>query len=362
MRSRHPLAGASLATLLRTLGASGPPRSRDLGWLAFYLLSATARLPFAAADRAVLAVRGPKHAPRNAIFIVGHWRSGTTHLYNLLAQAPRFQTVSPIATGLPGEILTLGRLLRPVLERALPTDRWIDNVPVGPDAPQEDEFAIAALSDVSFYHALFFPAAFERHFLPSLLPEGARRARAERAIALFLRKVQALAPDRRVVIKNPAHTGRLVRLRALCPEARFVHCVRDPLEVFVSSRRFYERLHGQLALQDAPLPDVGKLALDTYTRLMTRYLAELAALDRDPPVDVRFERLRAEPLDVLRELYDALAIPGFADDRPRFERYLGEVAGYEQNRYTYDPATVALARERLGPFFERFGYALPAAA
>jgi hypothetical protein len=362
MRSRHPLAGASLPTLLRVLRASGAPRPRDLGWVAAYLLSATARLPFTAADRALLALRGPALPPRDAIFIVGHWRSGTTHLYNLLAQAPRFQTVSPIATGLPGEILTLGRLLRPLLERALPTDRWIDNVPVGPEAPQEDEFAIAALSDVSFYHALFFPAAFETHFMPSLLPEGARGDRAERAIALFLRKVQALAPDRRVVIKNPAHSGRLVRLRTLCPEARFVHCVRDPLEVFVSTRRFYERLHAQLALQDDPLPDVTELALDTYMRLMTRYLEDAAALDRDPPVEVRFEQLRAEPLSVLRELYDALAIPGFAADRPRFERYLGEVAGYEQNRYTYDPAAVALARARLGPFFERFGYALPTAA
>ncbi len=359
MRGRHPLAGASLATLVRVLGASGAPRRRDLGWTLAYLLSATARLPFAAADRALLAATGPAQPPADAIFVVGHWRSGTTHLYNLLAQAPRFQTVSPIATGMPGEILTLGRLLRPILERALPTDRMIDNVPVGPEAPQEDEFAIAALSDVSFYHALFFPKAFEHHFLPSLFAEGERRDRAERAIALFLRKVQALAPDRRVVVKNPAHSTRLTRLRALCPQARFVNCIRDPLEVLVSSRRFYTKLYAALALQDAPLPDVDEVALDTYTRLMTRYDQEVAALDGPPPVDVRFERLRAEPLAVLEDLYAALGLDRFAEDRPRFERYLGQVAGYEQNRYRYDPATVEAARTRLAPFFDRLGYALP---
>ena len=362
MRGRHPLAGASLPTLARVLAASGPPRARDLGWIAAYLASATARLPFTVADRALLALTGPAVPPPDAIFVVGHWRSGTTHLYNLLAQAPRFQTVSPIATGLPGEILTLGRLLRPILERALPTDRMIDNVPVGPEAPQEDEFAIAALSDVSFYHALFFPRAFESHFLPSLFPAGARQMRAERAIARFLRKVQALAPGRRVVIKNPAHTARLTRLRALCPEARFVNCVRDPLEVFVSSRRFYQKLHAQLALQDAALPNVDDLALDTYTRLMDRYAAEVPALEGPAPVDVRFERLRAEPLRVLEELYTALEIDGFETDRPRFERYLADVAGYEQNRYVYDAATVAAARTRLAPYFDRFGYALPTAA
>ncbi|TVQ29599.1 MAG: sulfotransferase [Geminicoccaceae bacterium] len=362
MRSRHPLAGASLTTLARVLAASGAVRRRDAAWVSSYLLSAAARLPFTAADRMSLALTGPREPPADAIFIVGHWRSGTTHLYNLLAQAPRFQVVSPIATGLPGEILTLGRLLRPLLERVLPQDRWIDNVPVGPSAPQEDEFAIASLSDVSFYHALFFPAAFDRHFLPSLFPEGARQARAERAIALFLRKLQAMAPERRVLIKNPAHTARLPRLRALCPAARFVHCVRDPLEVFVSSRRFYERLHAVLALQDAPLPDVATLALDTYQRLMTRYAEDVAALAAPKPVEVRFERLCCEPLIVLEELYAALELDDFAADRPRFVRYLESVADYEQNRYRFDAATVALASDRLGPFFERFGYALPPAA
>jgi hypothetical protein len=359
MRARHPLAGASLATLVRLLATSGPPRRADLPWMAAYLLSATARLPFALADRAWLAVRGPTAPRPDPVFIVGHWRSGTTHLYNLLAEAPRFQTVSPIATGMPGELLTLGRLLRPLLERALPTDRLIDNVPVGPKAPQEDEFAIAASSDVSFYHALFFPGAFDRHFLPGLFPEGSRAERAERALRLFYRKLEARAPGRRLVVKNPVHTARLGRLRSLFPEARFVHCVRDPLEVFVSTRRFYQRLHAHLSLQDVPLPDLDELALDTYARLMSRYDEEVRTLPSPKPLDVRFERLRARPLEVLAEVYDGLGIEGFEADRPHFERYLERVRDYRQNRYRFEPATEALAAERLAVFFERYGYAPP---
>ncbi len=360
LRSRHPLAGASLATLARVLAASGAPRGRDLPWMAAYLLSATARLPFALADRAVLGLRGAPAPPADAVFIVGHWRSGTTHLYNLLAQAPRFQTVSPIATGLPGELLTLGTALRPWLERILPKDRWIDAVEVGPDAPQEDEFALAALSDVSFYHAIFFPKAFEHHFLPSLFPEGARRTRAEQALSLFYRKLAVGAGGRRLVVKNPAHSARLTRLRVLCPGARFVHCVRDPLEVIVSSRRFYERLLAELALQDAPERDLEALAIDTYDRLMRGYADEVAALAPPHPADVRFERLRAEPLTVLAELYDGLEQAGFAEDRPRFERYLERVADYRQNSYQVAPATSARVADRLAPFFARFGYARPA--
>jgi omega-hydroxy-beta-dihydromenaquinone-9 sulfotransferase len=360
LRSRHPLAGASLATLLRVLAASGLPRTSDLPWLAAYLASAAARLPFTLADRAALALRGPARPPADVIFIVGHWRSGTTHLYNLLAQAPRFRTVSPIATGLPGELLTLGAVLRPVLERILPKDRWIDAVEVGPNAPQEDEFAVAALSDVSFYHAIFFPKAFERHFLPSLIPEGVRARRAERALALIYRKLVSGAPQRRLLIKNPAHSARLGRLRALCPEARFVHCVRDPLEVIVSTHRFYERLLAELALQEPPRMDLEGLAIDTYDRLMHRYHEEVRQLAPPAPIDVRFERLRAEPLVVLAELYDSLGLDDFDADRPRFERHLEHVRDYRQNAYRVAPETAGRVGARLAPFFELFGYAPPA--
>ena len=348
-----------MATLVRVLAVSGLPRSSDLPWLAAYVLSAALRVPFAAVDRVVLSLRGQAAPPADTVFIVGHWRSGTTHLYNLLAQAPRFVTVSPIATGLPGELLTLGTALRPLLERILPKDRWIDAVEVGPEAPQEDEFALAALSDVSFYHAIFFPCAFDRHFLPSLFADGAREARLERALALFYRKLVVGAAGRRLVVKNPAHSGRLTRLRTLCPGARFVHCVRDPLEVVVSSCRFYERLLAELALQEPPDRDIEGLAIDTYDKLMQRYQAEATALAPPKPVDVRFERLRAAPLVVLEELYDALELKGFADDRPRFASHLGRVADYRQNTYRVAPATRRRVAEGLGLFFDRFGYARP---
>ena len=64
------------------------------------------------------------------VFIVGYWRSGTTHLHNVLSQAPQFGYVSPLAAGLPWDVLGIVRALRPLLERVLPSDRYVDNVQV----------------------------------------------------------------------------------------------------------------------------------------------------------------------------------------------------------------------------------------
>ncbi len=59
------------------------------------------------------------------LFIVGHWRSGTTHLFNILGESPRFQTISPVTTGLPWDFLVLGRLLKSLLEKTIPGARFI---------------------------------------------------------------------------------------------------------------------------------------------------------------------------------------------------------------------------------------------
>ena len=67
--------------------------------------------------------------------------------------------ITPLASGLPGELLTLATWLRPLLERALPRDRGLDAVAVSPGSPQEDEIPMASLQPLSAYHAFYLPGA-----------------------------------------------------------------------------------------------------------------------------------------------------------------------------------------------------------
>ncbi|MEM9783608.1 MAG: sulfotransferase, partial [Pseudomonadota bacterium] len=77
----HPLSGADLGTLARVF-RDGGGADRALASMAIFA-AAAARMPFSLAERAFVQlpaadVDGPP------LFILGHWRSGTTHLYNLL--------------------------------------------------------------------------------------------------------------------------------------------------------------------------------------------------------------------------------------------------------------------------------------
>ena len=91
------------------------------------------------------------------IFILGHWRSGTTHLHNLFTIDPRlaypnlFQVVFPL-TFLSTEPIA-GRFLSPLI----PEKRLGDNVRQHLAMAAEDEFALCAATSLSPYMSSSFP-------------------------------------------------------------------------------------------------------------------------------------------------------------------------------------------------------------
>ena len=359
----HPLYGADLATLVRALRRSGGvPRS---AWprVAGFVASALGRSPFTLYERwRTRHLRRSVPTIQAPIFIVGHWRSGTTHLYNVLSKSGQFGYVPPLATGLPWDFLSLGRLLRPVLEAALPDQRLIDSVPVNPDSPQEDEIALASMTVGSFYHALYFPSHFDRYFNRGIFFEGC----SEREVAewtetfiYFLEKVSVLFDGRRLLIKNPAYTARVAYLREIWPDARFVHIYRNPFEVFHSMVNFYFKLLPAFALQPYDQVDVEQVALTAYPRMMERLLADAAGCPANRFAEIRFEDFEAAPVDTLARLYDQLELDGFADAAPQFRRYLAGVADYKKNVWSYPPESVAKVRDAWGRFVDHWGYAPP---
>ncbi|MFU8877604.1 MAG: sulfotransferase family protein, partial [Wenzhouxiangellaceae bacterium] len=319
--------GANPATVFRLLAGERVPPAM-LGRMLAFAGAALARWPLSLAERAYVAMRrDPLASMPPPVFILGHWRSGTTHLYNLLSRDPRFAWPDPIATGIPWDFLLLGRALRPLLERALPESRFIDNVAVNPDSPQEDEIALASMQTLSYYHALYFPEQFARHFEQGLFPEAAgviekRLRKRERALRHYARKLLLAGRGNTLLVKNPAWTGQVAWLRKIWPEARFIHIHRNPYAVFESTRKFYRRLLPPYSLQAYDPEAVEPFILETYPRMLKHMYADTADLPASQFIEIGYNELEDQPLDCLARIYRQLEIGDFETVRPAIERYL----------------------------------------
>lgn len=361
----HPLCGSKPETLLRLLRDNGPIASDRLPQVAIALTVALARYPFSIAEQVLFdRLHANSSSVQAPVFIVGYWRSGTTHLHNLLSRDRSFGYISPLATGLPWDILGIVSTLEPLLEKALPHDRYVDNVAVTPDSPQEDSIPLASMGAPSYYHGLYFPQHFKQHFYQGVFFEGCDAAAIDqwrRYHTLLLQKVAIQQQGKPLLIKNPVYTAHISRLRQLWPDAKFIHIYRNPYIVFPSTQHFFTRLLPELALQDCPDLPLTEIILDSYPRMMQRLQTDRAALPTDSFVEVRFEDLEARPLEQLEIIYQTLNLKGFEQARPQFQTYLDSLH-YRKNQYNIPAETLELVQTSWQPFIEQWGYTAPAAS
>jgi hypothetical protein len=76
------------------------------------------------------------------LFVLGHWRNGTTHLHQLLAQDRRFAFPNGYQTAFPHTFLTTEARDSRLLSFFVPKRRPMDNMEMALALPQEDEFAL----------------------------------------------------------------------------------------------------------------------------------------------------------------------------------------------------------------------------
>jgi NADPH:quinone reductase-like Zn-dependent oxidoreductase/acyl carrier protein/short-subunit dehydrogenase len=355
----HPLQAARPRYLFRCFRQYGWPDAQLRFWLrALNIFWATlARLPF----RIVESRRAKRRAPRSVlpapIFIIGHWRSGTTHLHRLLSQDPQFGFVTLLQAMFPLDFITAFHRL--LLAAFLPGRRPMDAIPLSPDLPEEEELAMSSWAPCSFFHAFFFPRAGRQIYRKAVHFEGAGQEEVEEwwsAYAAFLKKVQFAQPGRHLLLKNPANTARLSALRARFPGAKFIHIHRHPEEVFASTLFLHRQLQRVWALQEDDDERLRETVLTNYADLMNAYFEQSRGLSEHELIEIRLEDLEANPLATLESIYRQLELPGFAAASPHFAAYLEKAGTFEKNRLGLTPDERNAVRTTLASVFERWGY------
>jgi len=293
------------------------------------------------------------------LFILGHWRSGTTHLHNLLALDERFAFANTYQVVNPATFLTTEEVNAKRFAWMVPAKRLMDNMALSFQSPQEEEFAPALLSLRSLYVGMSFPrrmAHYER-FLTFDQATPADEQAWKAAHLEFTQKLSYKYGGRPLLLKSPPNTARVRMLRELFPRARFVHIHRDPYTVHQSQLKFYDTVLWHTYLQR---PDRARLG----DEILARYRTVFDALFRDVPsipaghfCEVSFAELERDPMGTVERIYATLGMDGFAPLRPKLETYVGSLRNYEKNTFApLDEPTRAKVRAAAAACFDRWGY------
>jgi hypothetical protein len=295
------------------------------------------------------------HAP---IFILGHWRTGTTLLHELMICDERFGYPTTYQCMDPNDFLLTEGVFRRWLSFLIPSRRPMDNMKTGFDRPQEDEFALCMLGEGSPYLTIAFPnhppQCQEYLDLENLSARKLRRWK--RTIKQFLKRV-TYRVDKPLVLKSPPHTARIKVLQPMFPGAVFIHIVRDPYIVYASTMNLWRTLYRTHGLQTPTFAGLEEHVLQTFTRMYQRLEEGKKLLEPRQFYELRYEDLIADPLAQMRKIYDHCGLGGFDAALPRMQAYLSSIKGYETNKYELSEAERCTVANRWGDVIRRHGYA-----
>lgn len=359
----HPYSAATLRAWLYGLTRYGGPDPSCWPVAAVVTALNVAYLPLRLIESAVWARRISRtpivHPP---IFILGHWRTGTTYLHYLFARDPALAYLNNLQAFIPCGAMGGSRLL-PLLTRIIkPQKRVTDDVMAGLEDPQEEEFAVAGLSPYALYSNMAFIRSYDRIFREMVLfdPDfGDRKEPWKRAYLRVLRAATLLGGGRRLVLKNPCNTARIPALLEIFPEAKFVHIVRDPLETYLSSLRLFGHSAKEFALQRWDDELLEELVLHFYRETMGAYWRDRALVPPGSLVEVRFEELVRDPVGQMEKIYSDLGLPGFEQARPGVEALASAQRGFTRSTYHLQEERLRRLVPRLRFAYDELGYDLP---
>jgi hypothetical protein len=295
--------------------------------------------------------------PKDPVFIIGHWRTGTSFLFKLMSLDKAFVTPTLLQVAEPDSLLVSGPYYRPLLNQLVGRTRPMDSMAIGPDEPQEDEYAVFRLAGCSPLEKLVFPPE-DKYFITEWIEDiqNGRETESEfLAIAEFFRKV-SMTGNGRLLSKNPFHSMRMERLIRDYPGSRFIRIHRNPLDTVPSTINMWSILQKQNCLgRYAHLftPEEICRGLNLVNRQIDCAASEL------PPsryIELRFEDLEIDPLGEIQKIYSQFGFSLEAETMKGMKSYLDSVSDFTKNTFVLSGNQKDLILSEMNEYMSKMSY------
>ena len=296
------------------------------------------------------------------IFIVGQPRTGTTILFDLLAQDPdlrpplTWEVDAPWPVPQPETYDSDPRIAQiqanlEMSEQIVPG--LLAHHPMGALMPQEDVRIWAGQ-----FCSMIFPVQYRLPSYSRWLLYDADHRNAYRYHRIFLQHLQS-GVGGQWLLKSPAHLWQLDTLVSEYPDAVIVQTHRDPLNVISSIASLTEHVR-RMASDHRDIAECARQCCEEIVVGLDRSMKvrDSGVLAPGQLVDVQFADFIRDPFTTVRGIYDALGreLTPVAEQRMRdhMAAHPGDGGG---TRYTWSDTGLDAdaVREQVAAYQERFG-------
>ena len=300
-----------------------------------------------------------KSLEKPPLFILGHWRSGTTFLHNLLCQDPRSGYVSTFQSLFPGQMASQW-LFKPLMKMTMPEKRPSDSVKLGVDLPQEDEFAMGNLTPESFYHFFYFPEKYKHYRRLAIESVNTGDSKSwDDLYSNMLLKAALNTRAERLVVKNPVNTARIPALLRVYPDARFLFIHRNPVTTVLSTIKFFKAVMPTLWFHKVDDAFIEEMVFDNFDYMMRSFEEHKKSIPAGNLMEIGYEDFESSPALHALKIYSDLLHDDITPFKEKMNEYLSLQKGHKVNSYGIGSIKLKKLMTRLDFWMEKGGYGVP---
>ena len=291
------------------------------------------------------------------IFIIGHWRTGSTYLLKLMSLNSELVSPTLFDIAVPDSLLVSKKYYAPIMKRFIAPTRPMDNVKLGLDEPQEDEFALLKITNCSPLEKIAFPTN-KKYFLSDykdFAPDVKYSEQWRNELRNFYKKL-VFHNCKRLLIKNPFHSMRIDTLHEMYPDAKFIHIYRHPYDVIPSTINMWDIVGKHNRLNNK----WQKPTIDEVITLLDKMLIYINVKLGNKPnhqfIEIKFEEFEHNPIQALEYIYQKFQIPFSESDLQKTIEHLSQLKEYKKNRYVLTDFEKRLIDRRLAHHIKHYRY------
>jgi len=356
----EPLAGYTLINILRVLW-DNKFRIHPKYWLRFlYAMTlATIIAPMVFIQKLRFHKKIKKtEIKEDPIFIIGHYRTGTTYLMTLMAYDKTKGYVSNIEGYATTMYLGFPRFTNWIMEKSLPDVRPMDNVIMGVEEPTEEEYCIGTNTRYGYYTGFIFPRNFDL-YSSFLAFEGMPKHMAK-WMKKYYYLVQMLTfghKGKQLFLKNPTSSYRIPQILEMFPNAKFIHTYRNPYEVYKSTVKFFDGVFAIYTLQTWDKEKMKQDILKNYKSLYEYQDKDLHLIPEDRIIHVKYEDFIQTPKEHMERIYKHLKIDGWEEYKEDMNQYAeSQKRDYVPNIHNIDDEAINNVNEHWDKYRKKYGY------